>query len=102
FYPLFPATNNESNVDFQHLESTLSINPAPDVLILPSQLRYFVKNVENVVCVNPGQLTRKQIGGTFAKISIHPLPKETLSSEPIDSLKFHEIHNRTKVEIVRI
>ncbi|KAG7230397.1 hypothetical protein INR49_024503 [Caranx melampygus] len=42
----------------------------PDVLIIPSELRYFIKDVVGCVCVNPGRLTKGQVGGTYGRLLI--------------------------------
>lgn len=34
--------------------------------------------VDSTVVINPSYLTRGQSGGTFVKLTIHPLPKEEL------------------------
>ncbi|TRY88882.1 hypothetical protein DNTS_021980 [Danionella cerebrum] len=46
----------------------------PDILVVPSELRYFIKDVIGCVCVNPGRLTKGQVGGTFGRLLIQPNP----------------------------
>eukprot|EP00116_Pleurobrachia_bachei_P017269 sb/3477531/ len=40
----------------------------PDVLVLPSDLRFFVKNVKDTVVVNPGKLAKG--AGTFFRMRV--------------------------------
>ena len=41
-----------------------------EVLILPSSLRFFAKNVGGVTVVNPGQLCRSRAGGVYCQIEV--------------------------------
>jgi hypothetical protein len=64
--------------------------------------------------VNPGYLTRKQAGGTFARFTIHPMAREDFpdnvqsgfslnaNGEEILPEMYHGVEGRTGVEIVRI
>ncbi|XP_047537222.1 DNA polymerase alpha subunit B [Vanessa atalanta] len=45
---------------------------APHVLLLPSNFRYFVKEVNGCVVVNPERLAKGVGGGTFARLLITP------------------------------
>jgi hypothetical protein len=45
----------------------------PDILILPSQLNPFAKRAGDVLCINPGRLTKGATAGTFARATIHPI-----------------------------
>ncbi|ORX80406.1 hypothetical protein BCR32DRAFT_193619, partial [Anaeromyces robustus] len=71
FYPLFPPAMNEANIIYEQFNS-LNINMKPDVLILNSALRHFAKIVDDVVCINPGQVVQK-ISSTFSKLYIYPM-----------------------------
>uniref|UniRef100_A0A0E9WT40 DNA polymerase alpha subunit B n=1 Tax=Anguilla anguilla TaxID=7936 RepID=A0A0E9WT40_ANGAN len=46
----------------------------PDVLLVPSELRYFIKDVIGCVCINPGRLTKGQVGGTYGRLLIQQGP----------------------------
>ena len=76
-----------------------------------------MQSVEGVLVVNPGPLCRKQAGGTFAKLTIHPLPKDNFpehvlqGATPIkvdgeededEQLMYHGVDERTRVEILRV
>ncbi|CAO3642509.1 unnamed protein product [Cunninghamella blakesleeana] len=88
FYPLFPTAKNDSIDADQMVNLQLSLRP--DILIIPSQLRHFTKLVDDVLCINPGHLCKKQSGGTYAKIIIHPKSNNTI------------VHERTRVDLVKL
>ncbi|EEB07091.1 DNA polymerase alpha B-subunit [Schizosaccharomyces japonicus yFS275] len=97
FYPLFPGGSmekgNSSNLDISHLPLGEFINVTPKILILPSELHHFAKDVENVVSVNPGKATKGVSFGSFARINI--APKEISTDGNTNSNHIH-------VEIVRL
>ena len=78
FYPLYPPSE-EMSVDYEQLESKATMHRyflfrtrvfffirdrsrAPHLLLLPSDLSHFVREVENCMVVNPGRVTRGQVG----------------------------------------
>ncbi|XP_014822046.1 PREDICTED: DNA polymerase alpha subunit B, partial [Calidris pugnax] len=67
YYPLYPPSE-ELNVDYENFYSYASLPVTPDVLVTPSELRYFVKDVLGCVCINPGRLTKGQVGGTYGRL----------------------------------
>lgn len=69
YYPLYPPAE-EVNMDYEKFQSFGQMPLTPDVLITPSELRYFVKDVAGCVCVNPGRLTKGQVGGTYSRMLI--------------------------------
>ncbi|XP_068451500.1 DNA polymerase alpha subunit B [Clinocottus analis] len=69
YYPLYPPVE-EVNMDYEKCQSFAQMPLTPDVLIIPSELRYFVKDVVGCVCVNPGRLTKGQVGGTYSRLLI--------------------------------
>lgn len=69
YYPLYPPVE-EVNMDYEKFQSFGQMPLTPDVLIVPSELRYFVKDVVGCVCVNPGRLTKGQVGGTYSRLLI--------------------------------
>ncbi|XP_015240127.1 PREDICTED: DNA polymerase alpha subunit B [Cyprinodon variegatus] len=69
FYPLYPPTE-EVNMDYEKFQIFSHMLLTPDVLVVPSELRYFVKDVGGCVCVNPGRLTKGQVGGTYGRLLI--------------------------------
>ncbi|CAL1298474.1 unnamed protein product [Larinioides sclopetarius] len=69
FYPLYPP-NEEINVDFSHHELHAPLPVMPHVLIVPSDFRYFIKDINGCCCVNPERVTKHSSGGTFARLNI--------------------------------
>ncbi|XP_037531740.1 DNA polymerase alpha subunit B [Nematolebias whitei] len=69
YYPLYPPVE-EVNMDYEKFQAFGQMPLTPDVLIVPSELRYFVKDVVGCVCVNPGRLTKGQVGGTYSRLLI--------------------------------
>lgn len=47
FYPLYPPVE-DVNMDYEKFQSFGQMPLTPDVLILPSELRYFVKVKKNI------------------------------------------------------
>lgn len=50
YYPLFPPAQGV-NFDMSHIDQT-TMPVVPDVLILPSKLKYFVKVDDNVLLLS--------------------------------------------------
>ncbi|XP_008324900.1 DNA polymerase alpha subunit B [Cynoglossus semilaevis] len=69
YYPLFPPAE-EVNMDYEKFQQFGQMPLTPDILIIPSELRYFVKDVVGCVCVNPGRLTKGHVGGTYGRLLI--------------------------------
>ncbi|XP_075382235.1 DNA polymerase alpha subunit B [Mycteria americana] len=67
YYPLYPPSE-ELNVDYESFYSYASLPVTPDILVTPSELRYFIKDVLGCVCINPGRLTKGQVGGTYGRL----------------------------------
>lgn len=55
-------------IDYESFCAYAQLPVTPDVFIVPSELRYFVKDVLGCVCVNPGRLTKGQVGGTYGRL----------------------------------
>ncbi|XP_022207342.1 DNA polymerase alpha subunit B [Nilaparvata lugens] len=71
FYPLYPP-NEEVAIDSSLWETQSGMPISPHILVLPSDLRYFIKNVGPSVVVNPERLAKGQAGGSFAMLEIYP------------------------------
>lgn len=69
YYPLYPP-HPDVPVDVEHFFVHCQLPIAPHLMILPSDLRCFIKEVGSTVCVNPGRMAKGQVGGTYAKVSI--------------------------------
>ena len=87
FYPLYPPSE-DLNVDYEQLELKATMDRTPHLLLLPSDLSHFVREVEGCTVVNPGRLTRGHGPGTFARLRV----KRREEGEAVD----------TRVEVVRI
>uniref|UniRef100_A0A8C0G2D9 DNA polymerase alpha subunit B n=1 Tax=Chelonoidis abingdonii TaxID=106734 RepID=A0A8C0G2D9_CHEAB len=81
YYPLYPPSE-EMNVDYENFYNYIPLPVTPDVLIVPSELRYFVKDVLGCVCVNPGRLTKGQVGGTYSRLYIQKQDTEEERKSP--------------------
>ncbi|XP_077388690.1 DNA polymerase alpha subunit B [Festucalex cinctus] len=69
YYPLYPPVE-DVNMDYEKFQSFGQMPVTPDVLLIPSELRYFVKDVMGCVCINPGRLTKGHVGGTYGRLLI--------------------------------
>lgn len=69
YYPLYPPTE-EINMDYEKFQLYGHMPVTPDILVVPSELRYFIKDVIGCVCINPGRLTKGQVGGTYGRLLI--------------------------------
>ncbi|XP_063800926.1 DNA polymerase alpha subunit B [Pseudophryne corroboree] len=76
YYPLYPPSE-EINIDYDALYNYAMMPVTPDVFIVPSELRFFIKDVSGCVCVNPGRLTKGMVGGTYARILVQKKIPET-------------------------
>ncbi len=107
FSPIFPAPSGmHPQADFRHAHHW-TMKTSPDVLLLPSKLSTFAKDIRGTLVVNPGQLVKGSSGGTYAMLTIQPMPEQSLKpfislpaeeQEPI----LHNVHARSKVEIIKI
>ncbi|KAG0233664.1 DNA-directed DNA polymerase alpha subunit pol12 [Actinomortierella wolfii] len=110
-YPVFPSPlASEVAVDLQQAEKALELRVTPDVVLLPSRLRHFAKNVDNVIMCNPGHLAKAQAGGTYGVLTIHPISSHTLAEasmlideddERTQSI-FHRVYDRCRVDIRKV
>ncbi|KAG0165798.1 DNA-directed DNA polymerase alpha subunit pol12 [Apophysomyces sp. BC1015] len=96
FYPLFPSAIGDS-IDAERTPD-IQIPFAPDFLVVPSQLKHFTRLVDNVVCINPGYLSKRQSGGTYAHLVIHPQPQRP-DGNVGDETKTRE---RTRVDLIKL
>lgn len=80
FYPLYPPPE-ETLVSYNHAD-IMQLPIKPHILIVPSQLRYFIMDVDGCCCVNPGTLTKGESGGTYARLNVnmqlHPTPEGSI------------------------
>ncbi|XP_071833082.1 DNA polymerase alpha subunit B-like isoform X2 [Apostichopus japonicus] len=90
FYPVHPPPEDVP-IDYAHYEEYARLTVKPHVFIAPSDMRYFIKDIDGTLCINPGRLSKGQGGGTFAELVIQPGQKADTS-----------ITNRAAARIVRI
>ncbi|XP_062110595.1 uncharacterized protein LOC133822327 [Humulus lupulus] len=87
FYPLYPPAEGIP-LDFSLAPEALEISSIPDILILPSDMKYFAKILtlgegeEQVksICINPGRLSKGEGGGTFVELTYYGNPETTYAS----------------------
>ncbi|XP_058005627.1 uncharacterized protein LOC110640495 isoform X1 [Hevea brasiliensis] len=81
FYPLYPPAE-DIPLDFSLAPEALYFTSVPDILILPSDMKYFVKVLSlgggsegeeqmKCICINPGRLAKGEGGGTFVELNYH-------------------------------
>jgi len=68
-YPLYPPSE-ELNVDFEKLEEFTQLEKAPHLLLLPSDLMHFVREVNGTTVINPGRLTKGAGPGTYCSVKL--------------------------------
>jgi len=68
-YPLYPPSE-ELNVDFEKLEQFALLDKAPHLLVLPSDLTHFVREVTGSTVINPGRLTKGAGPGTYSLVKL--------------------------------
>lgn len=69
FYPVYPPDESVP-FDAENWFEFGQMNCTPHVLVLPSELRYFIKEVDGCVVVNPQHVTKGQNGGFCCKLKI--------------------------------
>jgi DNA polymerase alpha subunit B len=91
FYPLYPPSE-EVNIDYERLEQYATLPVSPQLLLLPSDLGHFVKEVKpGCVVVNPGRITKGMGPGMFARLRVNA------AGDGADDTKLD-----VKAEVVRI
>jgi len=98
YYPLFPPGEGV-NFDYAHIDNT-AMPITPDVLLLPSKLRYFAKDVNGTLVVNPGRLTKFRSGGTYGHLRIDAPRRNDIptNNEPLRA----GVSERATVQIRRV
>ncbi|VDO48631.1 unnamed protein product [Schistosoma margrebowiei] len=70
FYPVHPPDDGLP-LDYPLWSQYAQFSVTPHCLILPSKLRQFVKNVDGVLCINPGYVSRGEAFGSYAEIVVN-------------------------------
>lgn len=74
----------------------------PDVLLVPSKLAPFVKDVCGSVVVNSNTLAKGSTGGSFAHLTVHPKTREELENASRDEKLESKIKDRVRVQVIKI
>lgn len=101
-FPVPPSTVAQQDLrQARHWEFT---GAQPDILILPSRLAAMVKEAQGSLMINTGQLSKGTGGGTYAELSVNPVPEKELRDAAMKGQKEypHNVCERTAVKIVRI
>lgn len=118
FYPLFPGITRTrktkvdgedfeevlpgSNLDVPYLGLSEFNDVVPDVMIIPSELRFFAKIVKNVLIINPGSLMKFNSKGSIVSISIKKPNVEQLTAvEGHTDVFLHDVWKRARVDIIK-
>ncbi|XP_058118224.1 DNA polymerase alpha subunit B [Anopheles ziemanni] len=82
FYPLNPPPEDVP-LDVDMLNEYGRLNRVPNIMVCPSALNRYVREINRCVCINPGFVDGHSIeGGSYARLIIHP---PDTSSEPQDN-----------------
>lgn len=113
FYPSFPGSTRvkktedgedefspTSELDVPYLGLTEFGDVIPDILIIPSDLRFFARVVKNVLVINPGNFMKQNSLGTFVQLSIKKPDLSSLTKIEND-LYLHDIWKRARVDIIK-
>ncbi|CAM9011909.1 unnamed protein product [Wickerhamomyces anomalus] len=112
FYPSFPGSTKvkrvddedeyspTSELDVPYLGLTEFGDVIPDILIIPSDLRFFARVVKNVLVINPGNFMKQNSLGTFVQLSIKKPDLSSLTKIEND-LYLHDIWKRARVDIIK-
>lgn len=71
FYPICPPADENMSYDSNLAQKYAQLKQLPNVLILPSDQRHFIRLVNDCLVINPGRLSDNK-GATFARFLITP------------------------------
>lgn len=71
FYPLDPP-QLDVPVDSELAARYGQLRTVPNVLLVPGDLKCFVRDIAGCLVLNPGRLTERQARGTFARLVVTP------------------------------
>ncbi|XP_017848216.1 DNA polymerase alpha subunit B isoform X2 [Drosophila busckii] len=72
FYPICPPPDDNMSFDSQLAQKYAQLKQLPNVLILPSDQRHFIRLVNDCLVINPGRLSTENMGGSFARFVVTP------------------------------
>lgn len=98
-----------SSLEFPYVGVTELGDSLPDVLVVPSEFRYFAKVIKGVVVINPGQFIRPHKDslrqeGSYVVISTRgPDANAENNIEPVEGtdLYYHNVFKRSRVDIYK-
>lgn len=100
-----------STLEMPYMGLTELGDSLPDILIIPSELKFFVKVIRGVIVINPGYFIRAnrdptKEDGSYAIINIKsPDTSEgaqnNVEEADSDNLYYHNVHQRTRVDIYK-
>ena len=96
-YPLYPPGQN-SPIEVEQVQKFM-FEKTPDIIITPSDLMLFSKNISGCICINPGFMCKGSTGGSYASITIDPL---VIASQGLDfnsNLQNEKMSNRASDRI---
>lgn len=81
----------------------------PDVMIIPSELKYFAKVIKDVIVINPGQFIRpskdaSRTDGSYVVLSVKaPDANAQDNIEKVENseMYYHNVYKRTRVDIIK-
>lgn len=86
FYPICPPADENMSYDSQLAQKYAQLKQLPNVLILPSDQRHFIRLVNDCLVINPGRLADNK-GGTFARFLVTPTaPTATSNANMFNSV----------------
>lgn len=98
-----------SSLEVPYIGVTELGDSLPDVLIVPSELKYFAKVIKGVVVLNPGQFIRpnkdplREDGSYVVMTTRGPDAGDEKNIEPVEGsdLFYHNVYKRSRVDILR-
>lgn len=98
-----------SSLEVPYLGVTELSDLLPDVLVVPSELKYFAKVIKGVIVINPGQFIRphrdalKQEGSYVVLSTRGANVNEDNNIEPVEGtdLFYHNVYKRSRIDILR-
>lgn len=101
-----------SSLELPYMGLTELGDSLPDILVIPSELKFFVKVIKGVIVINPGSFIRgnrdpEKEDGSYAILNIKSpdtsenSDKNVEKVEPSEDLYYHNVHLRTRVDIYK-
>lgn len=99
-----------SCLEVPYLALTEFVESMPDILIIPSELKYFTRVTKGVVVINPGSYIKPnkdatKEDGSYVVLNIKAPAVSTKESDNVeefkDGLYYHNVGKRTRVDILK-